>query len=103
MRTGNIRLSVDSSTALDRIYGRVLLSDISRSRRVRLFYLQNLGHPWCALGDYRLADIGKTRGDAEVEKLRHRLVIRDPREVFPNGSSDRIVATSPSVAAARRP
>ena len=90
MLTSNIRSSVDSSTAVGRNYGRVVLNGVSGSLGVLLFYLRNVGHPWWELGDYFLADIGKTPGDAEVERLRHRPVIRDPREVStPSGPFSR--------------
>ena len=86
MLTSNIRSFVDSSTA-DRNYSRVLLNGVGFSIRVLLFYLRNVGDPWWELGDYLLADIGKTPGDAEVEKLRHRPVIRDPREALASNAS----------------
>jgi hypothetical protein len=79
MLTGNIRSFVDSSTARSNNYGRVLLNAIGRSLIALSFYLRNVGHPWWELSDNLLADIGKTPGDAEVEKLRHRPVIHDPR------------------------
>jgi hypothetical protein len=86
MITDNIRSLVDTSTAISDNYGRELLKGIGRSLIALSFYLRNAGHPWWGLGDHLLADIGKTRGDAEVEKLRHRPVIRDPRELFaPDG------------------
>jgi hypothetical protein len=78
--TGKIRSLVDSPTAVGRNFGRVLLNGIGCNLSVLLFCLRNVGHPWWGLGNYLLADIGKTPGDAEVEKLRHRPVIRDPRE-----------------------
>jgi len=81
MLTGNIRSFVDGSTAVSHNYRHVLLNAVGHSLRVLLFYLRNVSHPWWELGDYFLADIGKTQGDAEVERLRHRPVIRDPREV----------------------
>src|SRR5215470_17179462 len=82
MLTGNTRSFIDSSTAVGRNYGRVPLNGIGRSLSVLLFYLRNVGHPWWELGDYLLADIGRTPGDAEVAKLRHRPVIRDSREAL---------------------
>ena len=42
---------------------------LSRLRAVR--------YPWCELSDYLLTDIGKTRGDAELEKLRRQPLIRN--------------------------
>jgi hypothetical protein len=79
MLTGNIRSVVDSSTARSNNYGRVLLNAIGCSLIALSFYLRNVGHPWWELSDDLLADIGKTPGDAEVERLRHRPVIHDPR------------------------
>jgi hypothetical protein len=79
MLTGNIRSFVDSSTAISRNYGSELLSGIGRSLITLSFYLRNAGQPWWELGDHLLADIGKTPGDAEVERLRHRPLILDPR------------------------
>jgi hypothetical protein len=81
MLTGNIRSFVDSSTAVTHNYHRALLNRIRHGLSFLLSYLHNIGHPWWELGDYLLADIGKTPGEAEVEKLRHRPVIRDPREL----------------------
>ena len=92
MLTGNIRPFVDSSTARSHNYGRVLLNAIGRSLIALSFYLRNVGHPWWELSDNLLADIGKTPGDAEVEKLRHRPVIRDPREALAPGASWRLGA-----------
>ena len=80
MPTGNIPSLVDSSTVSSHNYSRVPLRIIGRSLVLLLFYLRNVSHPWWELGDYLLADIGKAPGDAEVEKLRHRPIIRDPRE-----------------------
>ena len=92
MLTSNIRSSVDSSTAVGRNFGRALLSGIRCGPSFLLAYLRNVGHPWWELGDRRLADIGKTPGDAEVEKLRHRPVIRDPSEVLAHDASWRLGA-----------
>ena len=90
MLTGSIRSFVDSSTAVSHNYRHVLLNAIGHSLRVLLFYLRNVGHPWWELGDYLLADIGKTPGDAEVEWLRHRPAIRDPLEALtPRGPFSR--------------
>jgi hypothetical protein len=85
MLTGNVCSFVDSLTAVDHNYGRVLLNVIGHSRSVILFYLRNVRHPWWELGNYLLADIGKTPGEAEVENLRHRPVIRDLHEALAPG------------------
>ena len=82
MITGNIPSFVDGSTAVGRNYGRALLSGIGHGLSFLLLYLRNVGHPWWELSDHLLADIGKTPGDAEVEQLRHRPVIRDPSETL---------------------
>jgi hypothetical protein len=79
MLIGNDRLSVDSSTTVGRNFGRALLDGIGCSLNVLSFYLHNFNHPWWELGDCLLADIGMAPGDAEVEKLRHRPLIRAPR------------------------
>ena len=76
--TGKIRSLVDSPTAVGRNFGRVLSKGIGCNLSVLLFYLRNVGHPWWELGDYLLADIGKTPSDAEVEKLRQRPLIGVP-------------------------
>ena len=80
MLTGNIHSFVDTSTSVGRNYSRVLSNAIARRLSFLLFMVRNAGHPWWELGDHLLADIGKTRGEAEVEKLRRRAVIREPRE-----------------------
>ena len=80
MATGNVPSLVDSSTVRSHNYSRVPFNIIGRSLVFLLSYLRIVSHPWWELGDYLLADIGKTSGDAEVEKLRHRPIIRDPRE-----------------------
>jgi hypothetical protein len=80
MLTGNIHSFVDNSAPVGRNYGRVLSNAIACRLTLLLFMVRNAGHPWWELGDHLLADIGKTRGEAEVEKLRHQPVIREPRE-----------------------
>jgi hypothetical protein len=85
MLTGDIRALVDSSTEVNHKYGSVLLNGIGRSLRTLLLKLPNISRPWWELDDYLLTDIGKTPADAEVEKLRHRTVIRDPRELLAPG------------------
>jgi len=92
MLTGNISSFVDSSTAVGRNYARALLSGIGCGLSFLLVYLRNVGHPWWELGDHLLADIGKTPDDAEVEKLRHRPVIRDPSEALAPDASWRLGA-----------
>ena len=88
MATGNIPSLVDSSTVRSHNYSRVPFNIIGRSFVLFLSYLRNVSHPWWELGDYLLADIGKTPADAEVERLRHRPVIRDPHEsLAPGGPS----------------
>jgi len=67
------------SPAKSHSYGR-LTNSIGRSLTDLLSRMRAIGHPWWELDDYLLADIGKSRGDAEIEKLRHRLTIRDPRD-----------------------
>src|SRR5262245_17496067 len=78
--TRNIHSFVDSSTAVGRNCGRALLNAIACSLRLLLFKVRHAGYPWWELGDYLLADIGKTPGEAEVEKWRRRPVVLDPRE-----------------------
>lgn len=58
---------------LSAVVGQGLVRLLARLRAVR--------HPWWELRDDLLTDIGKTRGDAEVEKLRHRPIVRDPHEL----------------------
>jgi hypothetical protein len=87
MATGNVPSLVDSSTVRSHNYSRVPFNIIGRSLVFLLSYLRIVSHPWWELGDYLLADIGKTPGDAEVEKLRHRPVMRDPRELAAPGAS----------------
>ena len=77
MLTGNVRLLLDNTTTGLRNYGRVLLSSVGQ--RLNLLSCKVV-HPWWELGDYLLADIGKTPADAEVEKMRRRPLMRDPRE-----------------------
>ena len=80
MLTGNIHSFVDNSASVGRNYARVLPNAIARRLSFLLFMVRNADQPWWELGDHLLADIGKTRGEAEVEKLRHRPVTREPRE-----------------------
>ena len=63
-------------------YGRLLLNSIGRRLTHLLSYSRDIHHPWWELDDNLLADIGKTRGVAEIEKLRHRLAIRDPHDTL---------------------
>lgn len=75
--TDNILLFVDNATAVGRNCGRALLNAIACRLSLLLLKVRNPGHPWWELGDYLLADIGKTPGEAEVEKRRRRPAIRD--------------------------
>jgi hypothetical protein len=82
MLIDNIGSSGSRTKAVDRNYARVAVNGMGRGLSVLLAYLRNVGHQWWELDDYHLADIGKTLGDAHVEKLRHRPVIRDAREIL---------------------
>lgn len=63
-----------------RSFGHVLSTLVGRGLAKLLSRLRAVRHPWWELSDYFLTDIGKTRGDAEFEKLRRRPTIRDPYE-----------------------
>jgi hypothetical protein len=90
MPIGNIHSLIDKLPRRSHNYNPVLFDIIGQSLTVFLSYLRNIGRPWWELGDYLLVDIGKTTDDAEVEKLRHRVVIRDPHELSrPSGSVPR--------------
>jgi hypothetical protein len=65
-----------------RSFGHVLSTAVGRGLAKLLSRLRAVRHPWWELSDYLLTDIGKTRGDTEVEKLRHRPTIRDPYETM---------------------
>ena len=64
-------------TGISRSFGHVLSTLIGSGLARLLSRLRAVRHPWCELSDYLLTDIGKTRGDAELEKLRHQPLIRN--------------------------
>jgi hypothetical protein len=64
-----------------RSFGHVLSSLVRRGLANLSSRLRAVRHPWWELSGYLLTDIGKTRGDADIENLRHRPTIRDPHEL----------------------
>jgi len=64
-------------TGRSRSFGHVLSTLVGSGLARLLSRLRAVRYPWCELSDYLLTDVGKTRGDAELEKLRHQPLIRN--------------------------
>jgi hypothetical protein len=65
-----------------RSFADVLTTNLGRSLAKILSGLQAVRQPWWALSNRLLADIGKTRAQAESEKLLHWQTVHYPREPF---------------------